>query len=366
MDSALEYLFMRRPSIDYVSPAICEAAFSSSSGPVIVLNAFDRLPSISGIVFGSTGHPHRLAWNRYPGALCYSVYKLVDELDPNGAYQLIAECISDEFIDLDEGGTYKITAITPDGETPFGAPVVVVIAPPVVLEPLAWWPMEEVGAVNRVDVINGFELEPSMSFGNINNDAGKVNFAVRLYGTNTNGSPFTSPDDFFEYAPTNLLYSASAGMELIFWAKIMPSSNYNFTLMSIIFSGGPQLSLAKSSDFPGVLRLTFIDGSGDPPPVMSIPDVSEGTFHMYRLFLDPSVLQFGIQIDNGAVHVGSAVMPDAGNLQSVAFFIAALDAFSSCDLSVSWDEFSVWPRKLTTSELNTIWNSGNGTTWPLA
>jgi hypothetical protein len=132
MDSALEYLFMRRPSIDYISPAICEAAFSSSSGPIIVLNALDHLVTITGIVFGSTGHPHRLSWNRYPGALCYSVYKLVDELDPNGAYQLIAECISDEFIDLESEGTYKITAITPDGETPFGDAITVVFsaAPP--------------------------------------------------------------------------------------------------------------------------------------------------------------------------------------------------------------------------------------------
>lgn len=126
MDSAFEYLFMRRPSIDYISPAICEAAFSSSSGPTIVLNDITGLGSITGLVLGTAGHPHRLAWNRYPGVLCYSVYKLVDELDPNGDYQLIAECISDNFYDPDEPGTYKITAITPDGETPFGEPFLVV------------------------------------------------------------------------------------------------------------------------------------------------------------------------------------------------------------------------------------------------
>lgn len=128
MDSAFEYLFMRRPSIDYISPAICEAAFSSSSGPTIVLNDITGLTSITGLVLGTPGHPHRLAWNRYPGVLCYSVYKLVDELDPNGDYQLIAECISDNFYDPDEPGTYKITAITPDGETPFGEPFSVVFA----------------------------------------------------------------------------------------------------------------------------------------------------------------------------------------------------------------------------------------------
>jgi hypothetical protein len=130
--SVLDVLFLRRPVIEYVSPAICEVDFSSSGGPVIVLDPISRLLGPTGLVLGADGHTHRLAWNNYPGALCYSVYKLVDELDPFGPYQLIAECITDNFIDLDDPGHYRITVITPDGESPFSDPYDVVFpSPPV-------------------------------------------------------------------------------------------------------------------------------------------------------------------------------------------------------------------------------------------
>lgn len=122
MNSALEVLFLRRPVIEYVSPSICEVDFSSSGVPVIILDPLSRLGAPSGLVIGGGGNSHRFSWSNYPGVLCYSVYKLVDELDPFGPYMLIAECISDNFIDLDEEGTYRITAITPDGETPFSDP----------------------------------------------------------------------------------------------------------------------------------------------------------------------------------------------------------------------------------------------------
>jgi uncharacterized membrane protein len=128
--SVLDVLFLRRPAIDYVSPAICEVNFSNSGGPIIILNPLPRLVGPTGLVLGGDGHDHRLSWNRYPGALCYSVYKLVDELDPFGPYQLIAECISDNFIDLDGPGHYRITVITPDGETPFSDPYNVVFPNP--------------------------------------------------------------------------------------------------------------------------------------------------------------------------------------------------------------------------------------------
>lgn len=124
MKSALEVLFLRIPVIEYVSPAICDSIFSSSSGPIIVLSNLSKLQAPTGLVLGDESNGfRRLSWNRYPGALCYSVYKLVDELGPFGPYQLIAECITDNFIDLDEPGTYKITVITRDGETDFSPPI---------------------------------------------------------------------------------------------------------------------------------------------------------------------------------------------------------------------------------------------------
>lgn len=126
MKSALDILFLRRPSLRYVSPGVCEASFSGSSFPVIILDALANLLGPTGLTLGGVGG-FLLSWNNYPGALCFSVYKAVDELDPFGAYVLIAECINDNFIDLESfgPGTYRVTAITPEGESPPSEPIVV-------------------------------------------------------------------------------------------------------------------------------------------------------------------------------------------------------------------------------------------------
>lgn len=118
MNAALGILWLRRPSLNYVSPGVCEASFSGSGFPIIFLDAFAHLLGPTGLALGGTGN-FRLSWNNYPGALCFSVYKAVDELQPFGAYTLIAECITDNFIDLDSfgPGVYRVTAITPEGES---------------------------------------------------------------------------------------------------------------------------------------------------------------------------------------------------------------------------------------------------------
>lgn len=131
MDTIFQSLFFREPLIHYVSPPLCENLFSSSSGPVIVLNTMDRLTAITGLVMGGVGD-FFLRWGVYPGAICYSVYMSTDPGDPFGTYVLVAECIPNpEYYvgDLPDGTFIHITAITPEGETPFGTPIEVVKIP---------------------------------------------------------------------------------------------------------------------------------------------------------------------------------------------------------------------------------------------
>ena len=65
----------------------------------------------------------RLTWDSYPGALCYSVYKAVDELDPYGAYIVVAECTENTDIVLPfTGGCFVVTAITSEGESDYSDP----------------------------------------------------------------------------------------------------------------------------------------------------------------------------------------------------------------------------------------------------
>lgn len=120
----LEIIFARRPPINYVSPNFCVNEFSSTSEPSITLTPFAVRRGPTGLILGGSGNV-RLSWDSYPGALCYSVYKSVDEDDPFSEYVLVAECIENNFIDLDSFGPgfYRVSAITPEGETELSEPI---------------------------------------------------------------------------------------------------------------------------------------------------------------------------------------------------------------------------------------------------
>lgn len=124
MDANFDYLFTRRVPLHYQCPPFCEADFSSTSFPIIVLNPIARRRKVTGLEYVVIDGRVFLRWGTYPGAFCFSVYKAVDSEDPFGAYVLVAECVTPDF-EILTPGVYVITAITPDGETEFSDPLVV-------------------------------------------------------------------------------------------------------------------------------------------------------------------------------------------------------------------------------------------------
>lgn len=116
---SLDVLCLRRPKINYVSPPVCEAIFSGSGIPIIILEPFNLLTKITGIVVIRDGNTRIISWPAYPGAVCYNVYQQQED----GSYLLIAECIEDTTITLPQGRPIIITPITPDGEGDLSDPV---------------------------------------------------------------------------------------------------------------------------------------------------------------------------------------------------------------------------------------------------
>lgn len=114
MQTIWDILYLRRPVLNYACPPICEAIFSGSGQPVIVL-ADTALGKVTGIAIGGFGG-FQLTWNAFPGALCYNVYFIGGD----NVAVLLAQCISDtSYVFSDLGpGQIVITAITLDGETP--------------------------------------------------------------------------------------------------------------------------------------------------------------------------------------------------------------------------------------------------------
>jgi hypothetical protein len=112
--------------IDYEAPPICEGDFTSTGVSTISLLPILRELGPTGLVMEWAGSYYRLRWNTVFGALCYSIYRLDDSVAPFTDYVLVAECVSDNYFDLDVlgGGTYKVTTITQDGESELSEPIV--------------------------------------------------------------------------------------------------------------------------------------------------------------------------------------------------------------------------------------------------
>jgi hypothetical protein len=106
----------RRLRLDYISCPVCEGDFTSTGTSVISLQPLVKSLGPSGLVMEPWFGKYRLRWGVVRGALCYTVYKLADEIDPFGPYTIVAECIQGDYFDVDEG-IYCVTAITPEGET---------------------------------------------------------------------------------------------------------------------------------------------------------------------------------------------------------------------------------------------------------
>jgi hypothetical protein len=59
------------------------------------------------------------------GALCYNLYRNPDVTNINGTYVKYVSCFTGNLVEACAVGCYRVTAITPDGETPLSEPVCV-------------------------------------------------------------------------------------------------------------------------------------------------------------------------------------------------------------------------------------------------
>lgn len=128
MSFALDFLKLRRPVLNYISPPICEIIFSST-GVVIELSPFTTR-RVTGLVLGGTGGGN-LVWDTFSDAVCYNVYK---ESAVPGIYDLVLECVPGPDVPFpDPPGCYRVSALTPDGETDLSDPFCISDVLPVVL-----------------------------------------------------------------------------------------------------------------------------------------------------------------------------------------------------------------------------------------
>lgn len=110
-----DYLFLRRPKINYVTPPICEVFFSATGSSVVIfIEPFTR-PRVTGLTISAgAGTTVVLNWDALSDALCYTVYR-ADVADES--FSIVAECITPNQFTSPVGGCFRVSAITPEGET---------------------------------------------------------------------------------------------------------------------------------------------------------------------------------------------------------------------------------------------------------
>lgn len=216
---SLQYFFQRVPRLNYVSPPICEMEFSSSAFPTIILNPHARKVGPTGLEFFVQDGRIFLRWNNYPGAICFSIYKAVDELDPFGDYHLVAECVqSPADIDSFGPGVYRISAITIEGETTFSDPITVTVGPSACIETPG--PLAPSG-------LTPFEIEDEVEWENV---LVVYPFVNRMDGFNTFSQTLEE-----DYPPGHYDVAYITGM------FEYPANSYVVTLASLadVFQPGP-------------------------------------------------------------------------------------------------------------------------------
>lgn len=113
MNTILDVLKLRRVRLEYVSPPVCPI-LASGSGSGVLVDVVDAVAAPTGLAFiGQCGR--FLVWDDYVGAQCISLFRSVQVNEPNGAYELVSECLPARTVAVCSIGWWRITTTDETG-----------------------------------------------------------------------------------------------------------------------------------------------------------------------------------------------------------------------------------------------------------
>lgn len=258
-----------------------------------------------------------------------------------------------------ESGSFAFVVGIEDSDAHFCTKAFTLEIETVALAPIAWWTMEE-AAGDRVDVIDGALLEEVLvGTGTIGQAAGKINNAVALASNNGGtGGLATDPAGDPKLATTGI------GVEVTGWLYISAAAADGS--IAIYFDGalGTVMRLLYMQSL-GNWQFFCQGTTGGSEVVTQGGPIVTGQWYFFRMFFNSDTGKFGFQIDAGAVNesVGNYTL----SAQAVgAIQLPATTGSPGDDIAVRVDELALFEPALTAEQLALIYNSGNGTTWPLS
>lgn len=228
--------------------------------------------------------------------------------------------------------------------------------------PLAWFPMGEVGNVDRIDVINGIPINPTAPVGTLN-AAGKIQAQGVEFSVVGAGQSGLLGDGVSFGFPQSLV----SGLSIVMWAKWRSAWNPNVHIRFAdfqIYGPGPGFNL--NFDLKLLWGVIFgfsvqLDQFGLPQNAFNsafLPVV--GTWYFLHVYYDGATGKIGVSVNNGVPVQSIGFGGLIGGFDSSINDIYLEDDTGQVVLS----EYGIFPYKLTATQLTFLYNAGVGKTWP--
>ncbi len=230
---------------------------------------------------------------------------------------------------------------------------------------MGYWTMDEIGAGTRFDS-TGNSLDLDDIFGSVSDTVGKISNAVEV------GLVIASSDVEMTSASPLLAWPAATSITIAHWfnANVFGASTGEFSLMDYASS----LDGAPDSNFAGIrtimdlgpgpthLGAKFALGQAPNTFVELVYPITpaEDTWYFMVAWFDADAQTANVQINDGVI-VSSACtfLPLLPNDQGIISF-----SNGSAFTSFKFDEAGIWIGKLSAAQRTSLYNSGNGITWP--
>lgn len=228
------------------------------------------------------------------------------------------------------------------------AKVCIPTKPKFMATPISWWPMEE-AVGNRADIITADAAHALVPVGgNDSQVPGKVKKGMMIAPTTysvQHQSSNSVPD--FGFVQTSLTFCGwcnpnTTGLDIgISFNAISAFFNlsFNFTTGTVVGK------IQKGGTFATVATVCPVTGTG---------------WFFFLLDYDINTGKVRVQINNGipAQSAGSAFIPSIAS--------GVMDIYPYTGASIILDELAFFESKLSDSDIAILYNSGNGTTWPIS
>lgn len=220
-------------------------------------------------------------------------------------------------------------------------------------QPLAWWTMDLGIPTAEIDSVNGLTLIPIAGGGFMTTQPGKVNNGYQH--VSSVGQSVVSVRTSANLALSGLQGQAS----VVLWCNVISVNNpliINNTGISFQFDQNAATFILNAQRLNTGFWRAQLDGLG----TLQLAD--PGGWAMIVVTFDCATSTVGLSVNNSALSTqvsGASPTPGAHTTGTIVVGTDANDAWT-----VRFDELAIFDVVLDASQIDHLWNSGNGRTYP--